>query len=121
MADYPFAPHRQRCSVERDCCLAENGRPSNTVGASTAELAFDADDVVDLEVYLDVTRGEMLFAKGVVLVEGEAEVFIVPALAKARGVDLDELGITVCSVAGNKLRAVREAAGLKRSPDLPSL
>ena len=42
----------------------------------------------------------MLFAKGVVLVEGEAELFIVPALAKARGVDLDELGITVCSVAG---------------------
>jgi putative ATP-dependent endonuclease of OLD family len=72
----------------------------STEAASTAELAFDADDVADLERYLDVTRGEMLFAKGVVLVEGEAEVFIVPALAKARGVDLDELGITVCSVAG---------------------
>lgn len=71
-----------------------------TEGASTAELAFDADDIADLERYLDVTRGEMLFAKGVVLVEGEAELFIVPALAKARGVDLDELGISVCSVAG---------------------
>ncbi len=72
----------------------------STEGSSTAELAFNAADVADLERYLDVTRGEMLFAKGVVFVEGDAELFIVPALAKARGVDLDELGITVCSVAG---------------------
>lgn len=56
--------------------------------------------VADLERYLDVTRGEMLFAEGVILVEGEAERFLVPALAKANGVNFDELGISVCSVAG---------------------
>jgi putative ATP-dependent endonuclease of OLD family len=72
----------------------------STEGASTADLTLAANDVADLERYLDVTRGEMLFAKGVVLVEGDAELFIVPALAKARGVDFDELGVTVCSVAG---------------------
>lgn len=72
----------------------------STEGASAAALALDPEDVADLERYLDVTRGEMLFAKAVILVEGEAELFIVPALAKARGVDFDELGITVCSVAG---------------------
>jgi putative ATP-dependent endonuclease of the OLD family len=42
----------------------------------------------------------MLFAKGVLLVEGDAELFLVPALAKCLGFDFDELGITVCSVAG---------------------
>ncbi|HUE89422.1 MAG TPA: TOPRIM nucleotidyl transferase/hydrolase domain-containing protein [Vicinamibacterales bacterium] len=33
--------------------------------------------VADLERYLDVTRGEMLFAKGVILVEGDAERFLI--------------------------------------------
>lgn len=76
----------------------EDGRSSEAV--STATLDLDPAVVADLERYLDVTRGEMLFAKTVILVEGEAERFLVPALAKARGVDFDKFGITVCSVAG---------------------
>ncbi len=54
----------------------------------------------DLERYLDVTRGEMLFAQGVLLVEGDAELFLIPMLGKLIGYDFDELGITVCSVGG---------------------
>jgi putative ATP-dependent endonuclease of the OLD family len=69
-------------------------------GVSTAELELDDAEREDLERYLDVTRGEMLFAKGVILVEGEAELYVVPALGKLLGHDFDELGITVCSVAG---------------------
>jgi putative ATP-dependent endonuclease of the OLD family len=76
----------------------EDGRSTESV--STARLELDPAVVADLERYLDVTRGEMLFAKGVILVEGEAERFLVPALAKANGDDFDELGISVCSVAG---------------------
>ena len=53
-----------------------------------------------MERYLDVTRGELLFSKGVILVEGDAETYLVPAFAKVLGFDLDELGISVCSVAG---------------------
>src|SRR5262249_17295902 len=55
--------------------------------------------------------GEMLFAKGVLLVEGEAELFIVPALAKERGVDVDELGVTVCSVGGTNFAPYVELLG----------
>lgn len=69
-------------------------------GVSTAALSFTVEERQDLERYLDVTRGEMLFAKGVLLVEGDAEMYVVPALAKLMGYDFDELGITVCSVAG---------------------
>jgi putative ATP-dependent endonuclease of OLD family len=75
-----------------------DGRASE--GVTTARLTLDEGVVADLERYLDVTRAEMLFAKAVILVEGEAERFLVPALAKAAGIDFDELGITVCSVAG---------------------
>jgi putative ATP-dependent endonuclease of the OLD family len=42
----------------------------------------------------------MLFARGVILVEGDAERFLVPAFAHSIEKPLDHLGITVCSVAG---------------------
>jgi putative ATP-dependent endonuclease of OLD family len=47
-----------------------------------------------------VSRGEISFARGVILVEGDAERFLVPAFADALGIPLDMLGITVCSVGG---------------------
>ena len=80
-------------------------------GLSTAELDIDPAVVADLERYVDVTRGEVLFAKGVLLVEGEAERFLVPALARANGVDFDKLGISVCSVAGTHFRPYIDLLG----------
>lgn len=80
--------------------LRSDGTPARTVARSTFNAGFTSTDVDDLERYLDVTRGELLFAKGVILVEGEAETYLLPAFAKVLGYDLDELGITVCSVAG---------------------
>jgi putative ATP-dependent endonuclease of OLD family len=55
-----------------------------------------------LERYIDVTRGELFFSKGVILVEGDAEKFLLPTLAKLYdpNLDLDAQGITVCSIAG---------------------
>jgi putative ATP-dependent endonuclease of OLD family len=82
--------------------------------ASAAALKFDDGDRADLERYLDVSRGEMLFAKGVLLVEGDAELYLVPALARLMGQDLDRLGIVVCSVSGTHFAAyVRLLRGLR--------
>jgi putative ATP-dependent endonuclease of OLD family len=73
---------------------------------STLKLGLEEQDVADVERYLDVTRAEMLFAKGIIFVEGIAEEFLVPAFAASElgrrhlGKSLDDLGITVCSVAG---------------------
>ena len=86
-----------------------DGRSSEAV--STANLDLHLTVLADLERYLDVTRGEMLFAKGVLLVEGDAERFLVPALAKANGVDFDELGISVCSVAGTNFGPYMDLLG----------
>ena len=80
--------------------LRKTSDGQSSEGVSTAELELAPEVVADLERYLDVTRGEMLFAKGVLLVEGDAERFLLPALAKVHGIDFDELGITVCSVVG---------------------
>jgi putative ATP-dependent endonuclease of OLD family len=59
----------------------------------------------DLERYFDVTKAEMAFAKGVILVEGIAEQFLIPAFAsnmriKGTPLELDRLGISVCAVHG---------------------
>jgi putative ATP-dependent endonuclease of OLD family len=73
---------------------------AHTVASSTAALPLDVRDVADIERYLDVNRGELLFARGVLLVEGDAEEYLMPAFGKVLGHDFDELGISVCSVSG---------------------
>jgi len=71
-----------------------------TVGYSTASLEFTDLETADLERYLDVTRGEIVFARRVLLVEGIAEEYLLPAFAEAFDIDLDELGVSVCAVGG---------------------
>ena len=71
-----------------------------TVGRSTALIDLTPREVDDLQRYVDVTRGELFFARGIILVEGDAERFLIPAFAGALGIDLDALGISICSVSG---------------------
>ena len=80
--------------------LRSQDAPSHSTARSVIGAGLTPAETNDLERYLDVTRGELLFAKGVILVEGEAEEYLVPALAQRLGHDLDELGVSVCSVAG---------------------
>lgn len=58
------------------------------------------EQITDLERYLNVTRAEILFARHIVLVEGAAETYVLPALATAAGFDLDGHGIVVAAVEG---------------------
>ncbi len=71
-----------------------------TTAVSTATAPLTERDEADLQRYIDVSRGEIFFARGVILVEGDAERFLIPAFAEALGIPLDMLGITVCSVSG---------------------
>lgn len=95
------SPHVASVTPVKDFVLLRRTATGDASEAvSTADLDLSYKDVADLERYLDVNRGEMLFARGVILVEGDAERFLVPVLAKQQGYDLDELGISVCSVSG---------------------
>ena len=71
-----------------------------TAAVSTVTISLTEEDEADLQRYIDVTRGEIFFARGVILVEGDAERFLIPAFADALDIPLDVLGITVCSVGG---------------------
>jgi len=86
---------------------------NESAGFHTRSLHLDEGVEADLERYLDVTRAEMLFAKGVILVEGAAEEFLVPAFAAEMGFDLDAHGVTVCSVRGTDFAPYRTVLGVK--------
>ncbi len=83
-------------------------RSENEIKAcSTAGFAAGDEKMhKDVSRYLDATRGEMVFARGVLLVEGDAEMFLLPAFArrmKEAGKiphSLDGAGISVCNVYG---------------------
>ncbi|PWV63434.1 ATP-dependent nuclease [Plasticicumulans acidivorans] len=87
------APLRSIILLRED---AEGGATSIT---SAAEVDLLPDDEDDLQRYIDVTRGELFFARGIIFVEGDAERFLIPEFAASLGIDLDALGVTVCSVA----------------------
>lgn len=76
-----------------------------TIAASTATTSFDAAETDDLERYIEVSRAELLFARGVILVEGEAELYLVPRIAHLHGKALDSLGISVSSVGGTHFKS----------------
>lgn len=75
---------------------------AHTIGRSLYRVELEETEREDLERYIDVTRGELFFSKGVILVEGDAERFLLPTLAKLHDPDMgfDALGISVCSIAG---------------------
>ncbi|EKZ6870266.1 AAA family ATPase [Klebsiella pneumoniae] len=80
--------------------LRHDAEDEKTIAVSTANAPFTQRDEDDLQRYVDVTRGEIFFSRGVILVEGDAERFLVPAFADALDIPLDMLGITVCSIGG---------------------
>lgn len=73
-------------------------KAGNTVAHSTASMAMMDGEFLDVERYLDVKRGEILLGKGVILVEGIAEEYIIPKFAELIGKPLDEKGIVVCNI-----------------------
>ncbi|WP_082473192.1 ATP-dependent nuclease [Methylobacterium sp. Leaf85] len=71
-----------------------------TSAFSLAKLPVSAEELEDIERYLTATRSELLFSRGVIFVEGDAEETLLTVFADAIGRNLDGLGITVCNIAG---------------------
>lgn len=72
---------------------------SNGTNVNTASnIGLTPREQQDLERYIDVKRGELYFGKGVILVEGIAEEYLVPKFAELLGKPLDLKGILVCNI-----------------------
>lgn len=75
------------CKVNGSC---EAFQPST--GLTNPQIGF-------VQRYLDAIRSNLLFAKSVILVEGDAEEILIPILIKQGiGLSLDELGITLVNI-----------------------
>lgn len=94
------SPHIASVAPLQSILLLRDTGKKGTIGHSTARISLTSVERDDLARYLDVTRAEIFFARGIILVEGDAERFLIPVLAETIGHPLDQLGITVCSVAG---------------------
>jgi putative ATP-dependent endonuclease of OLD family len=105
------SPHIASVAPLRSILLLKDTADRGTVGRSAASLLLEDSEIDDLTRYLDVTRAEILFARGVILVEGEAERFLVPEFAKMSERSLDQLGITVCSVGGTNFQPYAKFLG----------
>jgi putative ATP-dependent endonuclease of OLD family len=78
-------------------------RDDATIAAGNLALnaTLTAPEIADLERYLDATKSALLYARKVMLVEGPAEMFLVPALIEqVYGVKLERLGISVIAIHG---------------------
>lgn len=73
---------------------AENG----TKIKATTDLEMSLKDKKDIERYVDVKRGELYFGKGIILVEGIAEEYLIPSFAEMMDISLDSKGIIVCNI-----------------------
>lgn len=59
---------------------------------------LEKDDYKFLDHFLDVTKANLFFAKGIILVEGWAEEIILPALAQGMGKDLTAHEVSIINV-----------------------
>lgn len=57
-----------------------------------------------LQRFLDSTKANLFFARGVIIVEGDAEAILIPTLARLIGCDLTAAGVSIANVGGTGLR-----------------
>lgn len=68
-----------------------------------------------IERYLDAKRSTLLFSKGVMLVEGDAEEILIPNLVKnALGISLDEIGIGIINVGSTAFEYIASLFSVER-------
>jgi putative ATP-dependent endonuclease of OLD family len=63
-----------------------------------SETALHKDDYVFLEKFLDVTKSNLFFCRGVFIVEGEAESILLPTIAELLGSPLEHYGVSIVNV-----------------------
>lgn len=64
------------------------------------ETKLSRSDYRFLQRFLDVTKANLFFARGVVIVEGDAENILLPVIARLIGRDFEHYGVSVVNVGG---------------------
>ncbi|TFW13364.1 DUF2813 domain-containing protein [Massilia arenosa] len=86
--------------AQLDCLVRVNERFRTHTAFPLKQASLSVPQKRKLQRYLDITRADLFFARGVILVEGAAERALLPAIAESLGVNLRHGGITVVSTDG---------------------
>ena len=81
---------------------------------SVCSIPIDDKIKKKLQRYLDATRGELFFARRILMVEGIAEALLLPVLAKISGGNLKESSVTVLNADGINFNAFIPLFGIER-------
>jgi putative ATP-dependent endonuclease of OLD family len=81
--------------------MIHNRRPFSMARASTQ---LERSDYRFLQRFLDVTKANLFFARGVMIVEGDTENILLPTLASLIDRDFTEHGVSIVNVGGVGLR-----------------
>jgi putative ATP-dependent endonuclease of OLD family len=71
---------------------------SNAFPMGETYTKLGKDNYKFLEKFLDTTKANLFFAKGVILVEGWSEEILIPSIAKALGINLTEKGVSIVNI-----------------------
>lgn len=71
------------------------------VFVKTSRQLFSDEEVYQLNTFVQKSRGELFFAKGWLMAEGQTESVILPYFARTMGCDLDERGISYIEYRSN--------------------
>jgi len=75
------------------------GRSGSVCEVYQPSAGLDPNEIGNIQRYLDAVRSNLLFAKSVLLVEGDAEEILIPILIKQLfGLSLDELGVSLINI-----------------------
>ncbi|WP_411975675.1 ATP-dependent nuclease [Sulfitobacter faviae] len=89
-------------AIPLDSLVLIHGGKAFTLARGHTELS--PDDYRFLQRFLDVTKSNLFFARGVMVVEGDAENILLPTLARLIEMDLSAHGVSIVNVGGIGLR-----------------
>ena len=89
-------------AIELDNLVLLHG--ARAYSLASGETNLGPSDYRFLQRFLDVTKANLFFARGVIIVEGDAENILVPTIAWLIGRDLTESGVSIVNVGGTGFR-----------------
>ena len=119
------ADHRSRVQTiitTHSPTLAAHVRPSQihvlhrdpsriTKCVSIASCGLSDQETKQLRRMFDVTKATLLFARGIVLVEGVTEALLLPALARRLDLDIAQAGISIVPISGVDFASIAKLFG----------
>ncbi len=83
------------------------------------ETGLDKQDYIFLEKFLDVTKADLFFARGLLLVEGISEQLLFARIAELLDVNLEKLGISIIALGNTSFERFLKIFQRKNGEDIP--